>query len=101
LRSTFFRFDNIKGGSLKRPNAIRLLALVAVVCLLGLSAPLFSSQSCNASNSCGQTCSITAPPGGSVNCHSSSNFAICVSYDASGNIVQIINKRCEDIIGFP
>jgi len=86
---------------MKRISPRQLLALLAAICIFGLGAPLLSSESCGLTNSCGDSCYVTAPPGGRAFCRQGPVYTHCTSFDANGNVVENHQYYCPQFPTFP
>ena len=70
---------------------LKTAMFILVLTLTGWSA---HAASCSISNFCGASCSITSPPGGTVNCFVDYDYVLCIAYDAHGNIAPSSYDYC-------
>ena len=70
---------------------------LTIVMISIIATVLYAGGSCSASaGDCNVSCSVTAPPGGDTVCEGEDNYAGCFAYDANGDTVKEIEKRCDD-----
>ena len=70
------------------------ILVLAAICTIGLGGANSFADCVAHAQRCNASCSLSTPPGGSVICVNGFTWALCTSYDASGNVVTTVQDIC-------
>ena len=85
----------VQKKTVREKTVLKLLVISTLFLVLGSPLALWAAESCSASATfCQASCFIQAPPGGSTECISLIDGAVCNSFDANGNFVRQVWDSC-------